>query len=338
MPLRLLQIMLPPDQSDDLNALLDGINCEQRWINERAEDQLTVSVLLRSDAVEPITDTIHEHYKYTQGFRTLLYDIQATYPPLPEPKDEPTPDIQSDPQHSGWKTRFGRVSREELQEDIQDSAKITPVFLIMVTLATIVACVGLIKDSPAIIIGAMVIAPLLGPNTALALGTMLGNTPMIRKAIASNLAGLSVALAISLLVGFFGLPDGPFDGITNRTVVDIGDIALALALGAAGAVAFTTGASATLVGVMVAVALLPPTAACGMLLGSNQLPEAMGAAVLAATNIVCINLSSASVLLAQGVRPTTWYEKDKAKKATVTALITWTIALATLATLIIYIW
>ena len=334
--------MLPLDQMDDLSTLLDEIKCDQRWTTTLGDDQLTISVLLRSDAVEPITDTIHEHYKYTEGFRTLLYDIQATYPPLPEPEDEPAPASgtgkQPDTEHTGWKTRFGRVSREELQEDIQDSAKITPVFLIMVALATIVACVGLIKDSPAIIIGAMVIAPLLGPNTALALGTMLGDTSMIRKAITSNLAGLSVALAISLLVGFFGLPEGPIDEITNRTVVDFGDIALALASGAAGAVAFTTGASATLVGVMVAVALLPPTAACGMLLGSNQIPEAAGAAVLAATNIVCINLSSASVLLAQGVRPTTWYEKDKAKKATITALITWTLALATLAALIIYTW
>ena len=71
-------------------------------------------------------------------------------------------------------------------EDIEDSAKTTPIFMIMVGIAAIVSSVGLIKDSPAIIIGAMVIAPLLGPNMALALGTTLGELKMIRRAIRSN--------------------------------------------------------------------------------------------------------------------------------------------------------
>ncbi len=338
MPLRVLEVILPADHHDDLCVILDDAKCNQRWITPLDDDLAMTSVVLRSESVEPITDTIRDKYEDTTGFRTVLKDIEATFPPLPEPEDEPKPDKESDTDHTGWKTRFGRVSREELQEDIQDSAKITPVFIIMVVLATIVACVGLIKDSPEIIIGAMVIAPLLGPNTALALGTTLGDTKMIRSAINSNILGLGTALAISLLFGLVAIPEELTLEITSRTKVDTGDIILALASGAAGVVAFTTGASATLVGVMVAVALLPPTAACGMLIGSGQPAEAAGAAVLAATNIVCINLSSAAILLAQGVRPTTWYDKGRAKKATITAMIFWTIALVTLAALILYFW
>lgn len=332
--------MLPLDQINDLNALLDEINCEQRWTTTLADDQLTVSVLLRSDTVEPITDTINTHYKYIEGFRTLLYDIQATYPTIPEREPEPTPEQapQTEPSKAIWRTRFGRVSREELLEDIQDSAKITPVYLVMVCLATIVACVGLLKDSAPIIIGAMVIAPLLGPNTALALGTTLGDLKMIRNAIKSNIVGLSIAVTISIVYGYLAVPDDITYEITSRTTVETADIILALASGAAGVVAFTTGASAILVGVMVAVALLPPTATFGMLLGAGEPAQAAGAAVLAMTNIVCINLSSAAILLAQGVRPTTWYEKGRANKATITALITWTIALGILAVLIVYFW
>lgn len=338
MPLRLLQVILPNDQHQDLCSLLDEIKCEQHWIIKLDNDMSMTCVLLQKEAVEEVSDTVKEHYKYLDGFRTILYDIQTTFPPLPEPEKEALEEAQPKEAKPSWRPRFGRVSRDELVEDIKDSAKITPVFIVMVVLATIVACVGLIKDSPAIIIGAMVIAPLLGPNTALALGTMLGNTSMIRSAIKSNVLGLGIAISIALFVGYFGVSDEPTKEITTRTVVDIGDIALALASGAAGALAFTTGASSTLVGVMVAVALLPPTAACGMLLGAGEPTQAAGAAVLAATNIVCINLASASVLLVQGVSPTTWYEKDKAKKATITALVTWTIALATLAALILYFW
>lgn len=338
MPLRLLQVILPNDQHQDLCALLDEIKCEQHWIIKLDNDLSMTCVLLQKEAVEEVSDTVKEHYKYLDGFRTILYDIQTTYPPLPEPEKEKLEEAQPKETKPSWRPRFGRVSRDELVEDIKDSAKITPVFVVMVVLATIVACVGLIKDSPAIIIGAMVIAPLLGPNTALALGTMLGNTKMIRSAIYSNMLGLAVAVFISIFVGYFAITDPINSEITSRTVVDIGDIALALASGAAGAVAFTTGASATLVGVMVAVALLPPTAACGMLMGSGNYTQAAGAAVLAATNIVCINLSSAAILLIQGVSPTTWYEKGKARKATITALITWTVALASLAALIVYFW
>tara|TARA_R110002073_G_scaffold147687_2_gene300684 strand:- start:125710 stop:126726 length:1017 start_codon:yes stop_codon:yes gene_type:complete len=337
-PLRVLQIILPSDRHDDLCAILDDAKCDQRWITPLDNDLAMTSVVLRSESVEPITDTLRNKYNHTDGFRTILHDIEATYPPLPEPEEEPKPENESDTEHSGWKTRFGRVSREELLEDIKDSAKVTHVFIIMVILATIVACVGLIKDSPEIIIGAMVIAPLLGPNTALALGTTLGDTKLMRSAIRSNLLGLGTALIVALLFGLLAAPDPLTLEITSRTAVDTGDIILALASGAAGVVAFTTGASATLVGVMVAVALLPPTAACGMLIGSGQPADAAGAAVLAATNIVCINLSAAAILLAQGVRPTTWYEKGKAKKAITTALITWTIALSILAVLIVYFW
>ncbi|MBO6514756.1 MAG: TIGR00341 family protein [Phycisphaerales bacterium] len=338
MPLRVLQIILPADHHEDLCVILDDAQCNQRWITPLNDDLAMTSAVLRSESVEPITDTLRGKYENTDGFRTILHDIEATYPRLPEPEDEPTPDKESDTQHTGWKTRFGRVSREELQEDIQDSAKITPVYLSMVSLATIVACVGLLKDSAPIIIGAMVIAPLLGPNTALALGTTLGDLSMIKNAIKSNIVGLGIAIIISIAYGYFGVTDDITNEIITRTKVDTADIVLALASGAAGVVAFTTGASAVLVGVMVAVALLPPTATCGMLIGSGQHAEAAGAAVLAATNIVCINLSSAAILIAQGVRPTTWYDKGRAKKATVTALITWTIALATLAALILYFW
>jgi uncharacterized hydrophobic protein (TIGR00341 family) len=208
----------------------------------------------------------------------------------------------------------------------------------MVTLATVVACVGLIKDSPAIIIGAMVIAPLLGPNTALALGTTLGDFAMIRSAIRSNLIGLAIAIGLAMIFGLFACPSPLTAEIESRTVLDLGDILLALASGAAGAIAFTSGAPSTIVGVMVAVALLPPTAASGMLLGAGEWKLAGGAITMALTNIVCINLSATGVFLIQGVSPNAWWDKDRAKSATVRALVIWTSVLAGLAALIAYAW
>jgi len=102
------------------------------------------------------------------------------------------------------------------------------------------------------------------------------------------------------------------------------DIALALAAGTAGAVAVTAGVSANLIGVMVAVALLPPMGAFGLLLGQQGLwYSANGAGLLVAVNVACVNLAAVVTLLVRGIQPSTFYDKDNARKASLRALGVW---------------
>lgn len=335
--MRLLQIVVPRADHGSLMGLLEEACPPSRWFTDLNDEQVLTSVLLRMELVEPISDAVQEQFEDREGFRMLLLPVEATHPPLPEPEKETDPDLQEE---KSWTPRFGRVSREELIEDIVGSSKTTPVYIIMVVLATVVACVGMLKDSAAIIIGAMVIAPLLGPNMSLALGTTLGDVDMVRKSVKSNLIGLTLALGFSSLFGLFVDNGNLGEELAARTVVDLGDILLALCSGAAGAIAFTSGASGTIVGVMVAVALLPPTAACGMLAGSGGWLKSGEAATLTATNVVCINLSATAVFFIQGVRPNSsaWIEKDKAKRASIRALTMWTLALLALAILILFGW
>ena len=103
--------------------------------------------------------------------------------------------------------------------------------------------------------------------------------------------------------------------------------------GAAGALAFTAGVPAVVVGVMVAVALLPPLAVAGMLAGAGE-PGAVGALTLCLTNVTCINLSAMATFYLQGVRPRTWWEAGRARRATVRAVVAWALLLAALAVLI----
>jgi uncharacterized membrane protein len=77
----------------------------------------------------------------------------------------------------------------------------------------------------------------------------------------------------------------------------------------------TTGLSSTLVGVMVAVALLPPTATMGMLLGAGRVELAVGAMLLLAVNVVCVIVAAKIVFMTKGVRPRTWYERQKARQS-----------------------
>ena len=197
----------------------------------------------------------------------------------------------------------------------------------MVVLSTIVAAIGLIENNVAVIIGAMVIAPLLGPNLALALGTALGDIALVRKALVTFGAGLGMAIVLSVILGYFWPTNLSSTELLLRTEANLDSIALALASGAAAALSLTTGLPSVLVGVMVAVALLPPAATFGIMLGQGEMSLALGALLLLAVNIVCVNLASKIVFLVKGIRPRTWWEKEKAKKTMVLYISGWIVSL-----------
>jgi uncharacterized hydrophobic protein (TIGR00341 family) len=193
-----------------------------------------------------------------------------------------------------------------------------------------VASIGVLRDNLAVVIGAMVIAPLLGPNVALSLATTLGDGNLARTALKASAVGIGLALALSFAIGYFLDVDPSIHEIASRTDVGLSDAAIALAAGAAGALAFTSGVPTALVGVMVAVALLPPLVTCGLLLGSNSLQLAGRALLLFLTNLIAINLSGVVCFLFQGVSPQDWWEADKAREATIKAILLWFTLLAAL--------
>ena len=120
-----------------------------------------------------------------------------------------------------------------------------------------------------------------------------------------------------------------------RTYVGLDSAVLAMASGAAAGISLTSGIPSILVGVMVAVALLPPAATMGLMLGAGQTDLAYGAAVLLAVNIVAVNLSAKLAFLVQGIKPRTWLEKEKAKQSMLSYIIIWVLTLGTLL-LVIY--
>ena len=221
-----------------------------------------------------------------------------------------------------------RIGREELYEDIKDAAQCSRVYLAMVVLSTIVAIVGLAYNSVAMIIRAMVIAPLLGPNMAMALGTTLGELPLLGRAMRTSLAGIVMVMVLSAIIGALVHVNPGLTEVASRTRVGLGEIAVALASGCAGALAFTTGVSATLVGVMVAVALLPPLVAFGLLLGGGHPELAIGALLLFLMNLICVNLAGVTTFLVQGIHPASYEEKSRAAKATRVAIGLWATLLA----------
>ena len=218
------------------------------------------------------------------------------------------------PNGKGGKLRG--VSRESLYADVSGGVYPSADYFVLVVLSTIVATIGLIENNVAVVIGAMVIAPLLGPNLALTLGVTLGDTRLVRRAAVTLGWGMLVVLLMSVLTGIALDVESYSFELLSRTHVGPAAIALALASGAAGALSLTAGVSSVLVGVMVAVALLPPAATMGLMFGqsfvgasvSGSLPEqaswqlATGAGLLLLVNIVCVNLAALVVFFARALR------------------------------------
>ncbi|MEM1412813.1 MAG: TIGR00341 family protein [Pseudomonadota bacterium] len=222
------------------------------------------------------------------------------------------------------------AAREAIFSEMEKNSRLDRNYLLLVLLSTVVAAVGLIENNVAVLVGAMVIAPLLGPNLALSFGTALGDRHLVARASVALAAGTALAIAFSALIGFlWPEPIASFE-LESRTRVGLDSVALALAAGAAGALSITAGVSSVLVGVMVAVALLPPAAAVGLSLGQAQWYAAEGAALLLGINIVCLNIAAKLVLLARGYRPRRFYDKARAKRATLRVLVGWLITLVLL--------
>lgn len=314
MALRLLEMVLQETDSANVRELLKDCRVlEYRQIRLEDEEVL-VRILLDAEQSETVLDLLDKRYAGQEGNRVVMLPVEAT---LPRARVEPQPDADAAPAESAPTEKTPeRIGREELYEDIKNGAELTRVYLAMVALSTVVAAIGLYNNSVAVIIGAMVIAPLLGPNVALSLGVTLGDLSLLRHALMTALAGIAGALALSVLMGMLLDADHTSSELALRTRVDLGDIVLALASGCAGALAFTTGVSAALIGVMVAVALLPPLVTSGLLLGGGHPTHAMGAFSLFFVNLICLNLAGVTTFWLQGIKPTKWLERDRAVKGT----------------------
>jgi uncharacterized hydrophobic protein (TIGR00341 family) len=329
MPLRYMQIFVPEDSGIDLDHLLEGHEVLGTWQDEAAAHRV-VHLLVSAEQSEPIMDRVEQTFSGVQGFRVVLLPVEAVLPRPEAPEDQAGGAGKPQKPEEEAAVDAGRVSREELYSDVAETLGVTRVFIAMTVLSSIVAAVGLIRDDVAVIIGAMVIAPLLGPNVAMSLATTLGDLKLLRQALWTNIAGVMLALVAAVLLGLIFTIDPHVPAIASRTRLGVSDLVLALAAGSAGTFAFTRGLAGAVIGVMVAVALMPPLVTFGMLLGSGQLAPALGAALLVGSNVVCINLAGVATFLAQGVRPRTWWEEQRAKKATRIAIVTWVVLLAVL--------
>lgn len=191
--------------------------------------------------------------------------------------------------------------RATVRHSITEGSRLTAPYMVMNGLATAVASYGLMADSTAVVIGAMIIAMLLGPILGLALSLVDGDTKLLRTAIIAEIAGVVLVVLVGGLVGRLHFDIPLTNEIFSRTTPNLLDLAIALFGGAAGAYASVTPRIGVgLVGVAISTALVPPLATCGICLSRGHFDLAGGAFILFATNLVAIQCASSFVLYVFG--------------------------------------
>ena len=327
MALRFIEIYHQRGKADEIEVILKDLQIIDTWHYHLEENNESVTkILLKSESTETILDTLKSYFPGDNMMRVVILPVEATVPRLVEPEEEqPEKPKEKSPQ---------RISIEELYQKLSGKSEISKKYIIMASLASVVAAIGLLKNDVAVIIGSMVIAPLLAPNMALPLATTLADIQLAKKSIATNIAGFTLVFLISVGFGLLMDVDPEIPQIAARSDVSHFYIFLALASGVAGAYSITTGVAEALVGVMVAVALLPPLVASGLLFGAGFIQEAAGALLLCSVNVVCINLAGVTTFIMEGIQPKKWWEAKRAKKAVRIAITLWIVLLLALAVMI----
>jgi len=173
-------------------------------------------------------------------------------------------------------------------------------FHFMLGLSTIIATLGLLSNSAAVIIGAMIVAPLMGPIVGMAYSTAMGNRKLLRRSSFTVLKGILLTILVSWIVtSIIGLNTVDTE-IMSRVKPTLIDFGIAMAAGAAGAFANTRRSISTAMpGVAIAVALVPPLSVVGIGLAQGESSIAFGALLLFLTNLICIVFFGSLVFLFQ---------------------------------------
>jgi uncharacterized hydrophobic protein (TIGR00341 family) len=328
MSLRLIEIYHKEGKAEEIDFLLKELPILETWHDHLTENgESLTKVLLKSGQTEKVLNTLDSFFSSDKHMRIIILPVEATIPRPSEKEPDEAEDKKTEKSP-------GRISIEELYQKMYNVSGISRKYLIMAALASVVAAIGLLKNDVAVIIGSMVIAPLLSPNMALSLATTLADIKLARKSITTNIAGFSLVLFIGIIFGLIMNVDPQSPQIAARSDVSHFYILLALASGVAGAYSITTGVAEALVGVMVAVALLPPLVASGLLFGGGFFINGTNALILCLVNVVCINLSGVITFLLEGIQPNSWGESERAKKAVRIAIAIWIALLTALAVII----
>ncbi|SFR31029.1 TIGR00341 family protein [Halorubrum sodomense] len=315
--MRLVQVMIPAGKRAAVVRALDDEGVDYVVTDETSGREYTAVATfpLPTAAVEPVLDRLRE-----AGIDESTYTVIVAAETVISRRFEALEDeYAEDAEHGG-----DHISREELQAKAEGLASGRGTYVLMTVISAVIATAGLLLDSPATVVGSMVIAPLIGPAMSAAVGTVVDDEALFRRGVRMQILGVAVAVLAATVFAFAlrslalvppGLDPLELAEVSERVAPNVLVLVVAVGAGIAGIVSLMTGVSATLVGVMIAVALIPPAAAVGIGIAFRIPRLVIGAGVIVAVNVLSINLSALVMLWYEGYRPQRWFREDDARSA-----------------------
>ncbi|MEW6388338.1 MAG: DUF389 domain-containing protein [Thermodesulfobacteriota bacterium] len=206
-----------------------------------------------------------------------------------------------------WQLDWIKTSPERAEQVIREigiGSEPALRFYAMVATSTLIASFGLIANSTAVIIGAMLVAPLMTPIFGIALALVRGDPSLLGRAVWAEVMGVILALCISAFFGFLPLAVEVTPEMLSRTQPNLLDLLVAVLAGFAGAYALVDEhLSPALPGVAIATAIVPPLANAGLCLALGAYLGAMGSFLLFLANFLSILLVASATFIAAGMAP-----------------------------------
>jgi len=211
--------------------------------------------------------------------------------------------LRQNPAHN--KVRLASTEEhQKLRSILVEESKFDLPFLILAIGSCVIATLGLLSNSTAVIIGAMVVAPLMLPIRALAFAAIEGDIPLFRQSLISIIGGTIVAVVLAFALGYISDISIFGSEIFARSKPNLLDLGIAIAAGGISAYAIIEPkVSPTVAGTAIAVALMPPVCVIGLGLSQGNWLLSIGATLLYLTNLLGITLSCMVTFLLQGYTP-----------------------------------
>ncbi|ASN06977.1 TIGR00341 family protein [Virgibacillus necropolis] len=325
MELQLIEVYAP-ENFNYQNDLLQNFSFTSYWISHE-NNEVHIRILVEKQGAEKILNYLEKAASdESSQFDAMLYSVKAYIPSKYHEKNTPNDN----------KDQFERASRLELYSVVETSSKINGSFSWYTLFAALVATVGVIQNSPALVLGANIIDPSIRPIMGVSFSSVLGEKKLIRQSITTAMYGLLIPITIAALFGYlFPLPINSNEFLA-QTKVQLLDIVVAVSAGAAGAISFVKRSHGQLVGVMISLAVLPPAIVLGMMVGAAQWEDAIQPLLLLLININSILLSAILVFWVSGIKPVNWKDIQEAGTSRVNSLLfTGTIFLALIITVVL---
>lgn len=207
---------------------------------------------------------------------------------------------------NGWlHKKADEVNQEAVMKTVYQEVDISAGYFLVLTIANLIALAGLITDNTAVIIGAMLISPLMGPILSSGFAFITGNETIGRMALSTIVKSVAATIAVAALATWLSPLNEATGEILSRTRPNLYDLVIAFLAGLVGAIAICTKRNyITIVpGVAIATAVIPPLSVAGYGLGSGHFSIALGGFFLFFTNFVAIIISTCIVFFIYGFRP-----------------------------------